>query len=87
MSARLQAVEAMIAATIADPATSYWLKSALRSATDRDVTDARADAFRLHYLLKALDEAIEADALERARESDALYQAALARIDAQAVRS
>ena len=87
MSARLQAVEAMIAATIADPATSYWLKSALRSATDRDVTDARADAFRLHYLLKALDEAIKADALERARESDALYQAALARIDAQAVRS
>ena len=87
MSARPQAVEAMIAATIADPATSYWLKSALRSATDRDVTDARADAFRLHYLLKALDEAIEADALERARESDALYQAALARIDAQAVRS
>ena len=62
-------------------------RSARRSATDRDVTDARADAFRLHYLLKALDEAIEADALERARESDALYQAALARIDAQAVRS
>ena len=86
MSARLQAVEAMIAATLADPAISYWVKSALRSAFDRDVTDARADAYRLHYLLKELDEAIEADALERAREGEALYQAALARIDA-AVRS
>lgn len=86
MSARLQAVEAMIAATIADPATSYWLKNALCSAAARDVTDARADAHRLHYLLKELDKAIEADALERAREGDALYQAALARIDV-AVRS
>lgn len=45
-----------IAAIIADPAASYWLKQALTSALDRDVFDAERDAVVLARLLtKRLD--------------------------------
>lgn len=40
------------AAILADPASSYWLKDALRSALDRDPIDAAADAELLAHVLK-----------------------------------
>jgi hypothetical protein len=36
-----------------DPATSYWLRDALRSALKRDIVDAANDAEALAELLKA----------------------------------
>ncbi|NNM78574.1 hypothetical protein HJG53_16930 [Sphingomonas sp. ID1715] len=45
-----------IAAVMADPAASYWLKEAITSALDRDVFDAERDALLLARLLtKRLD--------------------------------
>jgi hypothetical protein len=45
-----------IAAVMADPAASYWLKEALASALDRDLFDAERDALVLARLLtKRLD--------------------------------
>lgn len=45
-----------IAAVMADPAASYWLKEALAAALDRDVFDAERDALVLARLLtKRLD--------------------------------
>lgn len=37
---------------LADPATSFWLKDALRSALTRDPVDAERDAEILYVLLR-----------------------------------
>lgn len=42
-----------IAATLADPAASYWLRDALRAALTRDPIDTANDATRLVLLLEA----------------------------------
>lgn len=42
-----------IAAALADPAASYWLRDALCAALNRDPTDAANDAARLASLLEA----------------------------------
>ena len=49
----LSEAERRIAAVIADPATTYWLKSALKSSLGRDPVDAVDDAEALHELLNA----------------------------------
>jgi hypothetical protein len=49
-----------IAAVMADPAASYWLKQALASALDRDVFDAERDALVLAGLLTRRLDAIVA---------------------------
>lgn len=41
-----------IAAALADPAASYWLRDALRAALNRDPLDAANDAARLASLLE-----------------------------------
>ncbi len=49
-----------IAAVMADPAASYWLKEALASALDRDAFDAERDALVLAGLLtKRLNAIVE----------------------------
>jgi hypothetical protein len=47
-----------VEAIAADPAVSYWLKSALCSALDRDPVDAWADAARLAEALRERCDAI-----------------------------
>ena len=42
-----------IAAALADPSASYWLRDALRAALARDPIDAANDAARLSSLLEA----------------------------------
>lgn len=49
----LAAADSYMARVIADPATSDWLKAALRSALERDALDAAADAETLATLLGA----------------------------------
>lgn len=47
-----------IANTLADPATSYWLKNAIEQALNRDPLDAAIDAQRLSALLAARHHAV-----------------------------
>lgn len=49
-----------VVAVIADPAASYWLKSALTKALDRDPFDAERDAIILSTLLTRRVDAIVA---------------------------
>jgi hypothetical protein len=47
---------------LADPATSYWLRDALRSALLRDPADAALDALILHDVLVARFDQVLLDA-------------------------
>ncbi len=59
----LQDINEAIGRAIADPAASFWLKKALRSAMGRDCVDAYRDAGRLLALLERRANSIEALAL------------------------
>lgn len=52
----------VIAAVLSDPATSHWLKDALRAALERDPIDAANDSAFLASLLAARAEAAMFDA-------------------------
>ena len=54
----LLTAEARIAAVVAHPGTSYWLKDALNRALDRDPVDALDDAEALLQLLAGRTQAI-----------------------------
>ena len=41
----------LIEGVFKDPATSYWLKNAIKTSLDRDIVDAINDAKHLHSLL------------------------------------
>ena len=41
----------LIEEVLKDPATSYWLKNAIKTLLDRDIVDAINDAKHLHSLL------------------------------------
>ena len=41
----------LIEGVLKDPATSYWLKNAIKTSLDRDIVDAINDAEHLHSLL------------------------------------
>jgi hypothetical protein len=56
-----------IAAVMADPAASYWLKQALASALDRDPFDAERDGLVLASLLTKRLDAIVARHFEARR--------------------
>jgi hypothetical protein len=60
MPVRVLEARERLTATIAHPATSYWLRRALIDALERDPSDARADAFQLYVLLREFDNAIHA---------------------------
>jgi hypothetical protein len=77
LSDRVLEAHARITATIAHPATSYWLRRALIDALERDPLDARADAFLLHMLLREL-----VNATHEANELDLELQEAAA-LDAE----
>jgi hypothetical protein len=83
LSDRVLEAHARITATIAHPATSYWLRRALIDALERDPTDARRDAAYCLELVRQLETAVREDAAARAAYSDALYAATMARIDAE----
>ena len=51
---------------MADPACSYWLKTTLQGALNRDPVDALADAMLLTNLLQSrLDDLLPATAIKR----------------------
>ena len=50
----MNAVNAQIETILADPTASFWLKAALRSATNRDCIDAYYDAKALADVLKEI---------------------------------
>jgi hypothetical protein len=52
---------------LADPATSYWLRDALRSALLRDPADAALDALILHDVLVARFDQVLLDAKTASR--------------------
>jgi hypothetical protein len=49
---KLDSIQADIGRVLEDPAASYWLKEALRSALSRDPVDAANDAEVLYDLLQ-----------------------------------
>ncbi len=65
LSDRVIAARDRITATIAHPATSYWLRRALIDALERDPFDARMDAFQCFLLVRQLEDAVREDAAAR----------------------
>ena len=57
------AIDTEIAATIADPAVHYWVKSSLRSLRDCDPCDAADDAQHVARLMTRRADAVIAEAL------------------------
>ena len=57
------AVDAQIAATIADPAVRYWVKSSLRTLWESDPCDAADDAQHVARLMTRRADAVIAEAL------------------------
>jgi hypothetical protein len=57
------AIDAEIAATIADPAIRYWVKSSLRTLRVSDPCDAADDAQRVAALITRRADAVMAEAL------------------------
>lgn len=57
------AIDVEIAATIADPAVRYWVKSSLRTLRDCDPCDAADDAQLVAALMARRSDAVMADAL------------------------
>jgi hypothetical protein len=57
------AIDAEIAAAIADPAVRYWVKSSLRALRDCDPCDAADNAQRVAALMTRRADAVIAEAL------------------------
>ena len=57
---------------LSDPATSFWLKAALRSALTRDPLDAERDAGTLYLLLRCRAEQALKGEFPRPRSRDAV---------------
>lgn len=57
------AIDAEIAAAIADPAVRYWVRSSLRTLRDCDPCDAADDAQRVAALMTRRADAVMAEAL------------------------
>ena len=57
------AIDAEIAAAIADPAVRYWVKSSLQTLQDHDPCDAADDAQQVAALMTRRADAVIAEAL------------------------